>query len=640
MFVIMKKSSRKTSNSKISIKPVHTPKFFVQITKHSYLLIIIFCLSAYGRTAFFDFVHLDDYQIIVDNNKTISDITKLPNAFMTNAYFSKEIGVYYRPILSISFMLDAQIGGASPMVYHISNIIYHCIVACLLFYLLGLLGSPKQLALALSLMFAVHPLFNNAVCWIVARNDLLATVFSMGAFIYLIKYHRKPASSLLFIHFVFYIFAVFSKEISLFIPGIFILYILIIKDNKLSKINYIYLFLVWTLSASTYLILRNIAFAGLPAETRFSFDYFLMNLATLPELLGKFFYIRNLSPLPMFNSTSTIVGLIFLVLIIIMINRKKSSGYRSTAIFGFSWFVVLIIPGMFSKLGDVVFDYLECRAYLPAIGLFIMCNALIMNYSKTENKILFNTLPIIIILLILNWNNNIVYQDAISFYSRAIETSPRSAMALNNRGIIYKEKKKFDSSIQDFTRAIEINPGYDEAYYNRGLAWYFKDDFNIAINDFSSAISLNKKYAAAYNNRALARVRLKDFSDAKIDYDIAISLMPKNESFYYNRGIAFAGLGHYDSALADYTKAIQLNPNYAEPHNNRGVILGMQGAFPESIADFDEAVKIKPDYGDAYFNRGFAHYQIGNRTLACDNWQKALVFGHPEARRMLEQFCK
>lgn len=46
-------------------------------------------LIVYGQTISFDFVHLDDTKIIVDNHDKISKLSNIPDAFVTQYGFDQ-----------------------------------------------------------------------------------------------------------------------------------------------------------------------------------------------------------------------------------------------------------------------------------------------------------------------------------------------------------------------------------------------------------------------------------------------------------------------------------------------------------------------------------------------------------------------
>jgi protein O-mannosyl-transferase len=90
---------------------------------------------------------------------------------------------YYRPMMTISLILDAQIGGASPFIYHFTDIVIHLLASCLLFLFFKKLNYRKDLSFFFALIFAIHPVLSQAVGWIPGRNDTLLTVFILLAFI-------------------------------------------------------------------------------------------------------------------------------------------------------------------------------------------------------------------------------------------------------------------------------------------------------------------------------------------------------------------------------------------------------------------------------------------------------------------------
>jgi tetratricopeptide (TPR) repeat protein len=79
-----------------------------------------------------------------------------------------------------------------------------------------------------------------------------------------------------------------------------------------------------------------------------------------------------------------------------------------------------------------------------------------------------------------------------------------SAIAYSNRGVtLLMEKKEYDRAIADLNKAIELTPRNAVAYLARGLALAFKSQFNRALEDISRSIELNPKVPAAYNLRGM-----------------------------------------------------------------------------------------------------------------------------------------
>lgn len=86
---------------------------------------------------------------------------------------------YYRPLLLASYRLDWILWGAASRFMHLGNLLLHCanallVLACARSVVIKAPGNGQAAAFAVALLFAVHPLNSEAVCWIAGRSDLLA----------------------------------------------------------------------------------------------------------------------------------------------------------------------------------------------------------------------------------------------------------------------------------------------------------------------------------------------------------------------------------------------------------------------------------------------------------------------------------
>ena len=74
------------------------------------------------------------------------------------------------------------------------------------------------------------------------------------------------------------------------------------------------------------------------------------------------------------------------------------------------------------------------------------------------------------------------------------------AVALNNRGVAYYDRGRWQEALDDFNRAIELKPDYAKAITHRGAA-YSRMGNDRAIEDHNEAIRLRENYAEAYTYR-------------------------------------------------------------------------------------------------------------------------------------------
>ncbi len=94
---------------------------------------------------------------------------------------TQPVGNYYRPVVFATFALEARSAGAAPAVFHATNLALHALAACLLFAAGSVLGAGLGVALAGSLLFALHPVQSEAVLYVSGRTDVLGAVFALAA---------------------------------------------------------------------------------------------------------------------------------------------------------------------------------------------------------------------------------------------------------------------------------------------------------------------------------------------------------------------------------------------------------------------------------------------------------------------------
>lgn len=121
---------------------------------------------------------------------------------------------YYRPIGFLAHALDWRLAGANAAQFHATNILFHAVSAVLVL-LIGRALAPRTVAGPLAaVLFALHASNHEAVVWISARFDLLATLFSLLAVWLLVRDDGRarvaPAAA--------FFCAVLSKESAVGLP--------------------------------------------------------------------------------------------------------------------------------------------------------------------------------------------------------------------------------------------------------------------------------------------------------------------------------------------------------------------------------------------------------------------------------------
>jgi len=183
-------------------------------------LLLVLTASVFLPCLFNDYVY-DDYRFIKDN-PFMSGALDLQAIFtdpetMESGY-SHDI---YRPIRTLFFYLEHQLGGEKPLLHHLIGLLIHLVNTCLVAKLITMLlindanANVKSGSFAVVLgsgFFALHPVQVESVAWITSRGDQLSAMF---VFLVLICALSRPMKAFRFNYLLtaaLTLLACFSKE--------------------------------------------------------------------------------------------------------------------------------------------------------------------------------------------------------------------------------------------------------------------------------------------------------------------------------------------------------------------------------------------------------------------------------------------
>jgi hypothetical protein len=465
----------------------------------------------YAKGLWFNFTYLDDNVLVLQNYPFLSRITNIFAAFSQDIFRSHQTpDVYYRPVITISLMLDAQVSGTSPFVYHLTNILLHLIGSLLVFHLLTRLDYPKPVAFCAGLFFAVNPLFASAAAWIPGRNDTLMAIFSLGSFIWYLNFLQKGRTKALLLHLGFLGLALLSKENALFLlPVIICHYIFIqgIRDFFSSRGR---LLMGWFCVIGGWFVLRNLALKSpLKLDVGILTASLFKAFPAVPQLFGKLLFPFNLAVMPTIEDTPFIYGFVAIAALWLLLGFSKSKRL-SYIFFGIAWFLLFLVPSFMRPDRLAMGYFLEHRGYLAALGFLIIL--LEVDFIKHINFHKFLPLAIFILIIFYFSFKTFVYaenfRDRLSFYESAVRSSPSLPLAHRNLGAMYYLEGRLELAEGQLKEALKINPFEPMANNNLGLVYMSKGRFREAEEAFLRELSFNPDYDDANFNLGLLYYRL------------------------------------------------------------------------------------------------------------------------------------
>ena len=153
--------------------------------------ILVLGTVVYANTLNGDWVWDDASSVLL--HKHVQDPGKVVQLFKEDQHaFGQGQGNFYRPLLSVTFMIDYLLSYdpvmdgtennlpvIKPFVFHLTSLLWHCAAALGLFALLTRCGAPRWVRGVVPLLWVVHPLHTEAVAYISGRADMMS-----GAFIF------------------------------------------------------------------------------------------------------------------------------------------------------------------------------------------------------------------------------------------------------------------------------------------------------------------------------------------------------------------------------------------------------------------------------------------------------------------------
>ena len=255
--------------------------------------------------------------------------------------------------------------------------------------------------------------------------------------------------------------------------------------------------------------------------------------------------------------------------------------------------------------------------YLASIGLYFLVGIFYLyikdNYNKYTNITKYSFYIIIIALSITTFNRNKVWENDYTLFTDVLQKHPEAYIAANNLGVYSLNNGKINDAISYFSQAIEINPNFSDAYSNRGSIYYKQNKIDDALLDLNKAIELNTNNSKALMNRGNIFYAKKEYDNALADYNKAIKINPNNCKTHINRGLLYCQKNKVKDAKIDFDTAKKTCPQLATDinkqikdfldfYNKTGVYYGQKGDYNKALEYFNMALTLDPNFTDAKQN--------------------------------------
>ena len=554
------------------------------------LSIIIFFLSflLYVPSLWYSFVW-DDTSIIHTEINTIKD----------HGIFWRG-GLYYRPLMAMSFLLDNALWGGKPHGFHLTNMVINSL-NCVLVFILGtflfkknssatkvqshkrtLILNPNRGLLApffAALIFLCHPAHADSVAWVAGRTDVLATTYFLVSFLSYIIYRETSDKKALIVTAFSFVLALLSKEIAIALPLVFLMYDLLIfrKGTKTS--------LAISGGCAIVLIAYLAARGGSDLTAVFSAMFAKMSLSpdklTLIDYIKEtsyglgFYWQKTMAPvkLTIFPEIHTGWNLFFLLTLIILIGITAIKKYYFMA-FSIGLFLVSLLPSLpvlfFNLPSPVAVRYL----YLPVLGVSLGLAYAIGKMKKVNYQII-SLFLIILIFSGLSISRASDWKENETLWKREVAENNSMFARAQYIGCLL-EKEKIDQAEKEIFSAMRAAREFKQGvakhvisalYSHLGHVLVKKGDMDGAEKAFLEAKEYDPSKAGIYHNLAFVHFTQYEKNPSKENLEKvkrsfleSIKIAPGSQESTFSMGFIGEVEGNIEDARRWYNKTIELNP--------------------------------------------------------------------------------
>ena len=558
------------------------------------LLLALATIALYNSVTRAPFLNFDDQVYVTDNPQVRAGLTwnTVVWAFRTPKAFD------WHPITWLSYALDWQIFGLDPAGYHTINILLHAANAVLLFLLLEGATGLAWRSLAVSALFALHPINVESVAWISERKTVLSMLFFLLALAAYGWYTRRPGIGRYLAVTVAYVLGLMSKAQVITFP-----FALLLLDywplGRLAphparphevggepavaaagpsfwkligeKVPWFALSAVSAVitlktggAAFNYMVLTDLT------RSKLSLGLRLGNAAlSYVKYLGKAFWPVNLAIVyPHLGPGISIPGAvlsafaIIAVSILALIFRR-----RRPFLVGWFWFLGTLVP-MIGLVDIGVHAMADRYAYIPLLGIFVIVSwgaaDLIKRWHVPTAVTAAGTVAILLALGIALHRQASFWSDNVTLWTHTLEITEANFTAEDNLAGALITQGRVEEALPHLLRARALRPDDPQSALNVATYLQMHGKYQAALDGYATVVQLTKApplLATARANSGYAHYSLKQYGDAQRDFEAALKEQPGNSSAYRGLGLLAQRAGDIAQATKDYERSAELQPS-------------------------------------------------------------------------------
>lgn len=596
----------------------------------------------------------DDFEYVVENPQVRGGLDVEGASWALTAMHAKN----WHPLTWLSHMADVELFGIEPRGHHATSLVLHVAAALVLFGLWRSATGEPWAALAVTGLFALHPVRVESVAWVAERKDVLSAVVGLLALWAWVAWTRRPSNGRYALVLLLLALGLAAKPMLVTLP----LVMLLLDAWPLGRfsqragatrlvVEKLPLLALSAVSATLTLVAQRAGGAVIATDSVSVVERMQHAVASFVLYAMQQAWPAGLSPLhphPYLPggepwSAWQVAGAAVL-LVAAAAAAVVAWPRRPYVLVGGAWFAGMLVP-VIGLVQVGVQGMADRYAYLPAIGLYVVVvhGALDLlrhrSASRRAGPLMAAGLGLVLATFAaLTAAQTRYWRDPVALFGRALAVSSANPVAATNLGDALVRAGRHAEAIEPLREAVRLNPDYALARHNLGVALAETGKSDEAEAQFRAALALNDGMAVAHRGLAgLLRVR-GELAEAERHYRRAAGLGPPEAGLLNDLAVTLQAQGDFAGAIPLYRQALALRPAAVDTRLNLALALQSAGAGEEALAQLDRARELEPDRATVHDARGVVLAGLGRLPEAIAAFEQALRLdpSAAAARRHLE----
>jgi len=559
-------------------------------------------LAVYAQTLGFGFVGYDDTDYVVTNPMVRGGLTWEGVRW---AFTSFDFANWF-PLTWLSLMLDAEIAGASPRMFHLTNLLLHAGSTLLLFRLLDRATGARWKSAWVAALFAVHPLHVESVAWIAERKDVLSTLFGFLAMLAWLRFVERPGARRQAAVLLCFALGLLCKQMLVTLP--FLLLLLDFwplgrhrREALPALLREKLPLLVLAAAAAAMAVIAQRAGGAIGSLEAYPLGARLANaVVSYAAYLQQTFWPAGLAVFyPHPGSDVPIAATLRAAALLAAITGlaavlRRSRPYLAV---GWLWYLGALLP----VIGIVQVGF-QARAdrytYLPLVGIFILLAWGVPDLLAQRRRLVTAlALGSALAAGALAAQQTAYWRESIPLFERAIEVTGENALAEHNLAAAYYQRNQpgdLERALAHYAEAVRIDPGYASAANSLAGVLHRLGRTEEAIERWSQLLQVRPRATAALCNLCGALAQVGRLAEAEERCSQALRGRPEPACAHYNLGRLRLQQSRILEAEEHLETAVRIAPHDTDARVSLGVVLATQGRLEEATAQYVEALRLDP----------------------------------------------